>query len=554
MFNIKKDKSFFTNKIKGIVLLIVSVAFINNTYAQAALTPVQAAAISTTNQGPGNSNTVRGAINGNTRTFYTNTFNAAQRGRVTSFTPTASSSDINREITRLSNLGGGVIYLRRGGNNIYNFSSTITLQSNIRITIDPRVTIRLANNRVVLFSIGRQNNGGARVNNVEIVCASNRPADRFTIDFRRRPGIASAAVNRDNDRSNNQPNINPATAFRVGFVNNFALSGFTINGNYTTNPSVFIVPDDNRGNVNTYNRIARNGVVRNASADRIALGYALVQLFSGDNILLQNLRGTEGITVRLEPGSGRGNDQINRVSVGGGNGAITNIRLDNVTNIRGYTALFLQPHSKDCRNIDANRIIATNSFCAAFITSPVLMPESNRGSFRGVNIRSATITGSNPNIPSGGNLANRLRAVRNGNLFNAQMNLESTVFLLPSHREAVRNVFQDSRSSMPRPGFPTLFPLDGSRVRFASQTSAGIIVASSLTQNNAGPARLGRYSVNVNASNVNGAFANANRNRRVLYRSDARSPIANSANATLPCYVNDEAPRGTPCGQIGFGN
>ncbi|OEK09700.1 hypothetical protein A8C32_13445 [Flavivirga aquatica] len=565
MLNINNRRYSSTKKYRNalFLLLVFSLTITNHLFAQAALTPAQAAAVSTTNQGPGNATNVSARINGTNVTFYTNNFNATRRGRVTSFTPTTGTSNaINNEITRLSNLpgtSGGVIYLRRGGSNIYNFNNTIRLRSNIRIAIDPQVTLRLANNRVVLFSIGREGNNLTRLRNVEIVCASNNTNDRFTIDFRPRPGIASDPINRDNIRSNNKPNINPATAFRVGFVKNFAISGFQINGNYTTNPSVFIVADDDRSSLNTFDRIATNGVVRNASANRIATGYALVQLFSGNNIFLQNLNGTEGITVRLEPGNGRGvaGDPINARGVPQTDGAITNIRLDNITNRNGYTSLFMQPHSKLCENIDANRINAINSFCSVFITSPVLQifPNRRRGRFSNVNIRTVTIRGNNPTIPVTGNLQARTNAVRNGSFFNAQMNLESTVFLLPAHREAVRNVFRDSRSSMPRPGFPTLFPVDGSRVRFASQTSAGVIIASSLTRSNVGPANLGRYGVNINANNVTGSFANANNGRRVLYRSDAISPIANSANTPLDCFIDGEEDQpGTPCGQIGFGN
>lgn len=109
----------------------------------------------------------------------------------------------------------------------------------------------------------------------------------------------------------------------------------------------------------TYGRIPEKGVVENISATKVAAGYALIQLFSGKKMRLKNLDAEGGLTIRLEPGSGRPSDYLNQAGPRVGN--IADIKMIDIENTEGMAALFLKPHQKICSDITGSNIRGVNS-------------------------------------------------------------------------------------------------------------------------------------------------------------------------------------------------
>lgn len=243
----------------------------------------------------------------------------------------------------------------------------IELKNNIRLEIDANATIFMMEK--VLFDMGRGASNTyfpERQHNIEIT--SLQPNQKFTID-----------VNKKDKKRN-------AIPFRVGYVYNFSLSNFHIDDYYTIFPSVFIVADsDNRKEWNnqTYARTAFKGALINASANNVHTGYALVQPFSGKRLYFKDLDAEGGLTVRLEPGSGKSNDYLNRA--GQLVGTIADVRLINIHNSNGMAALFLKSHQKIISQIHATNITATDS-AFSIMSNSSDSKEFERGYFQDIKV------------------------------------------------------------------------------------------------------------------------------------------------------------------------
>ena len=87
-------------------------------------------------------------------------------------------------------------------------------------------------------------------------------------------------------------------------------------------------------NVNDIIYHGKNGQILNLNASDYMGGYGAVQMQSGENIIFENIDGTGGITLRLEPGAG---DQ---------NGYVNNITGNNIICRNGHAAFMSQPHTQ----------------------------------------------------------------------------------------------------------------------------------------------------------------------------------------------------------------
>ncbi|ANQ52717.2 hypothetical protein MY04_5385 [Flammeovirga sp. MY04] len=414
----------------------------------------------------------------------------------------ATANQINEAIETVSNLGGGVVKILEGNYTL----GQIFLQSNVRIEIgnNVKITIDRSGNNNTLFNLGRDANSLQEViSNVEIIGASNNSATWFEIDL-----------------SNFAP-LETATPFKVGFVKNFAISRFIITDNYTLNPSVFLVADskflgrDETGRANydlsTFNRIPIQGVVRDAKAIKIGTGYALVQPFSGKRIYMENLEGEQGITVRLEPGSGKDNDDLN-LTGSQKMGAIDDIYIKDVSNSLGFAALFIKPHSKICNNIYATDLYAENSLSTLYIASASLLPQSRRGEFTNTIFENITFKQTIVNTVSSG--TNDLLASN----YPSVTGVEGLRFMSELHRQKLVDV-RNSRS--PKPGVYSLIIKDAGGQRYKTHPIAPIIFTAKFSTNTIGDIP-GRYSVTIpSTSNITvqgGVFSGD----KVVYRSEAR--------------------------------
>ncbi|KXX70823.1 hypothetical protein [Flammeovirga sp. SJP92] len=414
----------------------------------------------------------------------------------------ATASQINSEIDRLSGLGGGVIKFNPGTYTL----GQINLKSNIRIEVGNNVKfiIDRSGGNNTLFNLGRNSSTNqAVISNVEIIGASESSSTWFEIDL-----------------SNFAP-LETATPFKVAYVKNFAISRFIITDNYTLNPSVFLVADskflgrDSSGRLNydlsTFNRIPMQGVVKNAKATGIGTGYALVQPFSGKRIYMENLEGEQGITVRLEPGSGKANDDLN-LTDSQKMGSIDDIYIKNVSNKLGFCALFIKPHSKICNNIYATGLYAENSLSTLYIASASLLPQSRRGKFTNATFENITFKQTITNTVSSG--TNNLVASN----YPADTGIEGLRFMTELARQKLVTV-RNSRS--PKPGVYSLIIKDAGGQRYKTHPIAPIMFTAKFSQNTIGNIT-GRYNVNIpNESAITvqgGAFSGD----KVVYRNEAR--------------------------------
>ncbi|WP_281882952.1 hypothetical protein [Paenibacillus sp. YYML68] len=269
------------------------------------------------------------------KTYFTNKVTTTNKKIVN---PGDSLSSIQSKLD-----SGGVIQFSAG---TYNLGTMKITKSNTRVEVHEDATFNMSSN--ILFDIRPATVSSPRIENIEI--ASIGPG-RFLIKTNGNKGGDKRPV-------------------RLTNVKNFAVSGIQIQGNYEGQPFIVLVPyqDGSPGTilvngVKKYNPIfglvPTFGVIQDVGATGIHGGYATVQMFGGDNVLMRNIDGENGVTVRLEPGSGQDTD--NTSMSGPDLGALRDITLVNVNNKNGFAAVYLKAHAKVNRNITLTNITATNS-------------------------------------------------------------------------------------------------------------------------------------------------------------------------------------------------
>ncbi|MFE9366787.1 hypothetical protein ACFYNN_29185 [Streptomyces sp. NPDC006978] len=238
-------------------------------------------------------------------------------------------------------------------------------QGNTRIEVDPGATFVMTGTSKFVFDVGAPK-GIDPIENVEI--ASTVPHRKFT--------VVVQGIPRTGDRR----------VARLANVTNFAVSGIDIQGSYQAQPYIVLTnaagnaapvidgnsdPSDGLPPGKDYNplfgTVPSGGVIEDVSANRIHSGYATVQTFGANNVYMKDISGDEGVTVRLEPGSGGSKDKVSQA--GPDLGALRNIVLDGITNTNGFASVYLKPHAKDCSNITLNDISATDSAFAVHADS-----------------------------------------------------------------------------------------------------------------------------------------------------------------------------------------
>lgn len=409
----------------------------------------------------------------------------------------AATKAINDTIVSVSNSGGGVIIFNRGTHTL----NQINLKSNVRLEMKPNVVFKM--NARVLFNIGREaSRMQDKVYNVEII--AKNPNRRFVIDATKFAPIAEAIP------------------IRVAYAQNFAISRFTILDNFTKIPAVFLIADDQyiKGEsvVSTLDRVPSFGVVKDGDVENTAVGYALVQLFSGNNVLLENLKSKKGITVRLETGNGKPGDPFNDI-LDQYFGNIHHILLNNIEIEEGFAALFMKPHSRICSDIEANNIKAINSLSSVYIASTELKPITNRGRFINTVVSGVSFVQTIPNTTTN---------------FPADTGLEGLRFMSEEFRGLIKDRFDNL---IPKPSnFLDAVPKDPTGERYVAQPLAPIMMLSRVSATELGDIALGRFDVtlpNLNDIQVTGGvFTGA----KIIYRESAKTIVTGQIDHN---YIND---------------
>ncbi|MCX2794826.1 hypothetical protein OQJ59_12535 [Microbulbifer thermotolerans] len=384
---------------------------------------------------------------------------------------------------------GGVVILRaakNGGNNRYRLDR-VDMPSNVRLEVDPDVTIEMIGNlktsgsNQFLFSIGRSPNVNnlirERIRNVEIT--STHPTRRFTIDAKTNMPI-SYGVHGDKTKDTA---INYTRAIPIGiyYAENFAISGIRIIDNHTEHVGISLYPDcdykdgaladrngtngnpqddvwlgrdgqplpmdsegnyvDDKGRIIpdeeaiirnlTYGRTPVKGTIENIVLQNSHTGYGAVQIFGGDWIYINNIKAVKGVGVRIEAGNGSATDNINRA--GPYLSSINNVEVHNVTVTKGFTGVWLKAHGKINRNITVSNVTAIDSGTAVITDKSRMNPHSRD-----------FINGRFENLTIKGNIK-LIRTNKNAGKAVAEVGNMLTYFMSPAERDNLTDRNGDGR-------------------------------------------------------------------------------------------------------------
>ncbi|WP_299671432.1 T9SS type A sorting domain-containing protein [uncultured Polaribacter sp.] len=265
----------------------------------------------------------------------TETLNVTNKLDNTGYINGDDSSKLQALIDAGTNLTNGVKKGRRiqitAGN--YYFKN-IKLRSNIHLRINPGAKIFIANPvdsiRLNLFLLGQDNFADGRIRNVSITSTS--ATSRYAIDFR-------------------PNNVNEATAFKIGNIENFKISGINIRDKRTKYQAIGLAPA--LGITSNNNERPIKGLIKDIKHFDADYGFGLVQIHSGKNIFFKNLESIGGTTLRVETDYRDGVNEAQNVIV-------EDIVGRNITCERGNSAVTLSPHERNNGKVDIRNITAKN--------------------------------------------------------------------------------------------------------------------------------------------------------------------------------------------------
>ena len=217
------------------------------------------------------------------------------------------SAKLQSAIDDVSKAGGGVVRIPKGEY----FFADVDVKSNVHLEIDKDVVIQPwlegTKKKVVVFSMGKES-ALAENSSIEGV------GGRFTVNL-----------------SKHEPGI---IVFSFGNVRNFKVANVNIHDCLTKFSSFQFVP---AGGTVAQPVRPRFGTIKNASVTGADYGYGLVQVQSAESVLIQNLDGQGGVTLRLETGAKEMNDS----QIGG----VNRIVGKNISCTDGSAAVMISPHS-----------------------------------------------------------------------------------------------------------------------------------------------------------------------------------------------------------------
>lgn len=253
------------------------------------------------------------------------------------------SKTLNALMVKVSNKGGGVIRIPAG---TY-YLKDIVLQSNIHLQVEKNVVFmpvpakqradKPNKGTAILFNIGKNN----PVENIAItsVIDDTEPKNWFTVKFPEKQYLGGRFI-------------------VIGDAKNFKISGVKIDDSFSKFSSIVM----NMADVNKPENVAHHGVIQNVIQKNAHVGYGLVQVQAGKNLLFKNLDGAGGVTLRVETGA---IGEFNKMTV-------DDIVARNITVRHGDAAFNMSPHRIDQGRVDAQGIYAYNSSHAVQIAKGFL--------------------------------------------------------------------------------------------------------------------------------------------------------------------------------------
>jgi len=305
--------------------------------------------------------TAQSRLGANEASFYTNRIGPQRKMlRLTGANNGNDSRTLNNEITRMSNQGGGIIRLLKPNNRPYIYLRNVALKNKVHIKIASNVTLR------PWF-------GGSRPKNVSI------------FDFGLTSRIRDVAITCERENSTNSNDyfkvlLSGGSSERTTMVFSHAVTNFKISGiKFTDSNTVFSNLEFNLNSTQSRaaGDISNKGLVKNIISFKNHVGYGIVQVRAGKNILFKNLEGEGGVTLRIESGF--------IPAIRSKQATIDRIVGRNITVRKGDAAVMLSPHRVNQGRVDVSGIKAFNSTVAAQIEGGFLDKKggvNNLGTFK----------------------------------------------------------------------------------------------------------------------------------------------------------------------------
>lgn len=280
-------------------------------------------------------------LSDNESNFYTNKItNTVVVATLNGDCSTEDSELLNQQIANLSNNGGGVIRITKGTYCL----KEVLLRSNIHIKIDSDVTIQpdltgyVAGKNLNMFLVGEDFY-------VENVAITNSDEDNTDVSTWFKGFIPAG------------DNIG-VRFIEFGNVKNFKFSGLRLTDNYSKFSNIVL----NFPSSENADELSRDGIIKDIVMTGMHVGYGVVQMQTGKNILYNNIDGQGGITLRIETDVSSRIVKENKPTVDGVVGR-------NIVSRFGDAALNMSPRRIDQGRVDIDGITAINSTHAVQIAA-----------------------------------------------------------------------------------------------------------------------------------------------------------------------------------------
>lgn len=222
------------------------------------------------------------------------------------------SATLQAAIDSLAKQGGGILFIPKG---TYRFGS-VSMRSNIHMEVEAGTVLRPVLNKkkkvnMLLFGAGDKNSSEFIEN-----CSISGRGGRYIVDY---------------------SDTDPAERLGVRFaalslVRNFSIADADIRDAYTVYCGFVMSPSRAKDTTGWAITRPTQGELRDCTITHANAGYGLVQFHGAQDVYLENIEATGGVTLRLESGASNANL------------GVFDICAKNVRSLDGRCAVLLSPH------------------------------------------------------------------------------------------------------------------------------------------------------------------------------------------------------------------
>ncbi len=243
------------------------------------------------------------------------------------------SATLQAAIDALAELGGGVLFIPKG---TYRFGN-VSMCSNIHLEVAAGTIFRpVLNKKKKKVNMLRFGSGDKKSSSFIENCSISGRGGRYIVDY---------------------SDTDPAERLGVRFaalslVRNFSIADADIRDAYTVYCGFVMAPSPAKDTTGWTITRPTQGELRNCTITHANAGYGLVQFHGAQDVYLENIEATGGVTLRLESGASNANL------------GVFDIRAKNVRSINGRSAIMLAPHSSPNGRVLVDGVMSQSSTVA----------------------------------------------------------------------------------------------------------------------------------------------------------------------------------------------